>query len=164
MLKRIFRHLTTTSAAGRRAFPPAGMEAIQAAIARGEKLHRAEIRLMVETSMDVGALLEGRSSRHRALELFSEYRIWDTEENSGILVYINLADHQVEIIADRGVNKLLDAAQWQQVCRTITAGFAAGRYDESVVEAIDSLNATLHPSLPAGDDNPNELSNRPLML
>ena len=164
MLKRIFRHLTTTSAAGRRAFPPEGMKAIQAAIARGEKLHRAEIRLMVEVSMDLGALFEGRTSRHRALALFSEYRMWDTEENTGILLYINLADPQVEIVADRGVNKLLDAAQWQQLCRTITAGFAAGRYDESVVEAIDSLNELLHPGLPAGSDNLNELSNRPMLL
>ncbi|WP_151447414.1 TPM domain-containing protein [Lacisediminimonas profundi] len=163
-MKRLFRHLTTTSAAGRRAFPPEGMKAIQAAIARGEKAHRAEIRLMVEPAMSFGDLLEGRTARHRARALFTEYRIWDTEENCGILVYINLADRMVEIVADRGVNKLLEAAQWQQVCRTITAGFAAGRYDESVVEAIDQLNGMLHADFPAEDHNPNELPNRPLML
>lgn len=166
MLKRLYRHLTTTGSAGRRAFPAAGMQAIQAAIAKGEQLHRAEIRLMVEPSMAFGDLLEGRTSRDRACDLFSEYTIWDTEENSGILVYINLADHQVEIIADRGVNSLLTASQWQQICRTITAGFAAGRYDESVIDAIGQLNQMLHAVLPAisGNDNPDELPNQPVML
>ncbi|MDB5796933.1 MAG: hypothetical protein JWP36_835 [Paucimonas sp.] len=165
MFKRLLRHLMTTDAAGRRAFPQSSLKAIQGAVARGEKMHRAEIKVMIEPALGFGEVLEGQTSRHRARELFTEYRVWDTEENCGILVYINLADHAVEIIADRGVNKLLEAAQWQQVCRTMAAGFALGRYEQGAVEALTQLNQLLQARLPGGDgENPNELGNRPVML
>jgi len=163
-LARLLRHLFTTAAAGRRLFPSATLKAIQAAIAQGEKLHRAEVRLIVEPAMPVADVFGGMSSRERARLLFSDYRIWDTEENCGVLVYVNLADHKVEIIADRAVGRAIAAADWQKVCRTMTAGFAAGNYHDSAIAALAQLNALLHAHFPSDGATPNELSNRPLII
>src|SRR5690242_12534645 len=109
-LTRAIRHLTTTRAAGRRLFPTATLHAIRNTIADGERVHRAEVRVIVEAALDWEALLKDMSARDRASELFTLYRIWDTEENCGVLIYINLADHRVEIIADRGLVKYVSAA------------------------------------------------------
>ena len=96
-LSRLLAHLRTTPAAGRRSFPPATLKAIEETIAAGETRHRAEVRLIVEPALDMQAVLSGVQARERARELFAHYRVWDTEENCGVLVYVNLADRQVEI-------------------------------------------------------------------
>lgn len=163
-ISRTLRHLFTTRIAGRRAFPNETLKAIQAAIASGESLHRAEMRLIVEPALTIHAALAGISSRERARELFSDYRIWDTEENCGILVYINLADHKVEIVADRGVGKLLPAKEWQAVCQTMTQGFARGAFHDSAIAGLTQLNDLLKTQFPAAGARPNELSNRPVVL
>jgi uncharacterized membrane protein YgcG len=163
-VKRMLRHLFTTTAAGRRAFPASTLKAIQAAIARGEAVHRAELRLVIEPSLTMQEVLGGMTSRQRARELFSDYRIWDTEENCGVLIYVNLADHKVEIIADRTVNKLVTASEWQDICRVMTKEFANGRFEESVTAALEKLNGMLQERFPANGDRPNQLSNRPLIL
>ncbi|MES2534412.1 MAG: TPM domain-containing protein [Pseudomonadota bacterium] len=163
-LRRMLRHLFTTTADGRRAFPPAALKAIQAAIASGEAMHRAEVRLIVEPALSLQDVLRGETSRERARELFTQYRIWDTEENSGVLIYINLADHKVEIIADRTIGRLVSAADWQAVCLTMTKDFARGAYQESVLAALDQLNSLLQSHLPADGARENQLSNRPIIL
>ena len=163
-LSRLLRHLFTTAAAGRRLFPSSTLKAIQAAIASGEKVHRAEVRIIIEPAMPLGDVASGMSSRERARALFSEYRIWDTEENCGILIYVNLADHKVEIIADRAAGRVIGAAEWQGICQTMTKGFAAGDYRDSVIAAIGQLNTLLHAHFPSEGKTPNELSNRPLIL
>lgn len=161
---RALRHLFTTTATGRRTFPAPTLKAIQATIAIGEKTHRAEVRVIVEPALPMNAVLDGTSSRERARELFSHYRIWDTEENCGILLYINLADHKVEIIADRTVGRLLGAAEWQTVCKTMTQGFGHGKYHDSVVAGLKQLNDLLATRFPSDGSSFNELSNRPLVL
>jgi uncharacterized membrane protein len=161
---RLLRHLFTTTAAGRRAFPPHTLKAIQAAIARGEKLHRAEVRLVIEPGLPIPEVLNGASSRERARDLFSHYRIWDTEENCGVLIYVNLADRKVEIVADRGVGRALGAGDWQAVCRTMTSGFAHGAFHDSVIAALEQLNALLQQHYPADGSTANELPNRPLII
>ncbi|MDF3037070.1 MAG: hypothetical protein K0S28_2344 [Paucimonas sp.] len=163
-MARWLKHLFTTTRAGRRAFPQASLEAIQKAIASGEKRHRAELRLIIEASMPLSALLDRLSSRDRARELFSLYRIWDTEENIGVLLYINLADHKVEIIADRGAGKKIEKREWEDICRTMTAGFKAGAFRDSTIAGLEKLNALLAERFPADGANPNELSNRPLIV
>ena len=163
-IKRILRHLLTTTAAGRRAFPPATLEAIQHAIAAGEALHRAEVRLIVEPALELGELWRGESARQRARDLFAEYGIWDTEENCGVLIYINLADHQVEIVADRGVGRAIAAHEWEAVCKTMTRDFAHGRFHDSALAALEQLNALLHQRFPASGPRPDQLSNQPLIL
>jgi uncharacterized membrane protein len=163
-LHRMWRHLRTTKAAGRRAFPPEALKAIQAAIARGEAGHDGELRLVVEPSLTVQEALAGLTSRQRARELFSDYRIWDTEQNSGILIYVNLADHKVEIVADRAPNRLIQPAEWQEICRIMTEGFARGVYADSVLAALERLHGLLRERLPTSGVRENQLSNRPLIL
>lgn len=164
MLSRLWQHLSTTSAAGRRAFPPATLKAIEQTIADGETRHRAEVRVIVEPALSLQAVLQHMSSRERARELFAHYRIWDTEENCGVLVYVNLADHKVEIVADRGVGRAISAAEWQAVCRTMTHGFAHGVFHDSVVAALDQLNRLLQDRYPDDGSRTNELANKPVVL
>lgn len=161
---RLIKHLCTTTATGKRAFPEATLKAIEEAIAEGEKHHRAEVRVVVEPALDLQAVLGGMSPRERARALFAQYGVWDTEENCGVLVYINLADHQVEIVADRGVGKIVAAQDWQAVCRTMTQGFARGDYYNSTLAALAQLNALLQEHYPDDGSTRNQLSNRPVVL
>jgi uncharacterized membrane protein YgcG len=161
---RALRHLCTTRYSGKKAFPCATLTAIQQAIADGESLHRAEIRLIVEPSLELSEIFAGVSSRQRAHELFSQYRIWDTEENAGILIYIELADHQVEIVADRGIASLIPNHYWHAICKTMTEGFAQGKYHDSVLQGLQQLNAVLQEHFPEQDRQANQLSNKPILL
>ncbi|TWC67515.1 TPM domain-containing protein [Herbaspirillum sp. SJZ099] len=164
---RMLRHLAFTHAAARRAFPSATLKAIQASIAAGERQHRAQVRVIVEASLSLGAVWRHETSRQRAHELFARYRIWDTEENCGVLAYINLADHKVEIVADRGVSRLVTRQQWQQVCAAMTAGYARGDYHDSTLQALAMLHDVLAHAMPHSDGEAkggNELSDKPLLL
>ncbi len=161
---RLIRHLSTTTADGRRAFPEQTLKTIEETITAGEKRHRAEVRMVIEPSLSSQAVLNGMSPRDRARELFSHYRVWDTEENCGVLLYINLADHQVEIVADRGVGREVAAKEWHAVCRTITEGFASGSYHDSVIAALDQLNRLLEKHYPDDGSSRNQLPDKPVML
>ncbi|WP_050475783.1 TPM domain-containing protein [Herbaspirillum rhizosphaerae] len=161
---RLLRHLFGTRSQARKLFPRATLQAVQAGIAAGEKQHRAEIRCIVEAALPLSAVLRGESSRARAHELFSHYRIWDTEENCGILIYINVADHKVEILPDRTVDKVLKRDDWHAVCQTMTRGFAGKKYHDSLLQALTQLNALLAEHFPDQDKHRNQLSDRPLML
>ncbi|MFC7517162.1 TPM domain-containing protein [Herbaspirillum sp. GCM10030257] len=161
---RLFKHLRTTSSAGRRAFPSETLKAIEAAITEGERKHRAEVRLIVEPALGLQEVLAGMSPRERARALFAQYGVWDTEENCGVLVYINLADHQVEIVADRGVGKVISASDWQTVCRTMTEGFARNDYHGSTLAALAQINALLQQHYPDDGSTRNQLSDNPVML
>ena len=98
-----------------RAFPPSAMAAIEEAIAKSEREHSGELRFAVEPALDTSALLAGQSGRERALEVFSQLRVWDTEENNGVLIYLLLADRDIEIVADRGVNARVPQAEWEKI-------------------------------------------------
>ncbi len=161
---RLTRHLLTTTAAGRRAFPPPTLKAIQTAIAQGETLHRAEVRLIVEPALPATTVWQGQHARERARELFSQYRIWDTEENCGVLIYINLADHKVEIVTDRGVGRAVKAGDWQAICQSMTQGFARGEFHDSTLAGLAQLNELLKIHFPANGARSNQLSNRPIVL
>ncbi|HEX2531050.1 MAG TPA: TPM domain-containing protein [Burkholderiaceae bacterium] len=164
-LTRLMRHLMTTTADGKRAFPAETLKVIQETIASGETRHRAEVRLIVEPALSMQALLDSVSSRDRARELFTLYRIWDTEENCGVLVYINLADHKVEIVADRAVGRVIRNEDWQAVCKTMTDGFARGEFHDSAIDGLSRLNALLAAHFPEdGAGGANQLSNLPLIL
>jgi len=163
-LSRLFKHLTKTTGFGRRAFPEPTLKAIEDAIAAGEMRHRAEVRVIVEPSLGVLDVLAGQTPRERARELFAHYGVWDTEENCGVLVYINLADHQVEIVADRGIGRTVAAQDWEAICRTMTQGFARGDYHNSTLAALAQLNALLEEHYPDDGSTHNQLTNRPVML
>lgn len=163
-LSRLFRHLLTTAASGRHAFPPSTLKAIQHTIATGETQHRAEVRLIIEAALPLHAILNRLSSRERARALFSHYRIWDTEENCGVLVYINLADRKVEIVADRGIGRLIALQDWQAICQTMTQGFAHKVFHDSTLTALEQLNTLLHVHFPEDGMRANQLSDRPVVL
>lgn len=168
-LTRTLRHLATNRRTGNKAFPVETLKAIQSAIAEGETQHRAEVRLIVEPALDLAASWNGMTSRQRARELFTLYGIWDTEENCGVLIYINLADHQVEIIADRGIARCVPPEGWQAVCRTMTDGFAQRMYHDSAIAGLKQLNALLRTHFPetasqATETPSNQLSDKPILL
>jgi uncharacterized membrane protein len=163
-LKRSLRHLLSTRTEAARVYPPATLEAIAEAITAGEQTHRGEVRLVVEKSLPLSAVWDGVSNRQRALALFADYGIWDTEDNCGVLLYVNLADHKVDIVADRGINSRIDPATWQSICNTMTAGFAQGRFHDATLEAIAQVNALLRQHFPSNGARPNELPDKPLML
>jgi uncharacterized membrane protein len=163
-LKRQWRHWSTTAAKGRRMFPQATLDAIAQAIGAGEQRHRGEVRLIVENSMPSDAIWSDMSNRQRAIALFAEYGVWDTEDNCGVLLYLNLAEHKVEIVVDRNIGRKIDPAGWQQICRTMTEGFARGEFHASTLAAIDQVNALLATHFPGAGARPNELPDHPIVL
>ena len=164
LFSRMKRHLLTTASAGRRTFPAATLKAIEAAIAEGETQHRAEVCLIVEATLPLQAVLHHVTSRERASALFTQHRIWDTEENCGVLVYLNLADHKVEIVTDRAVGHLITAKDWQAICKSMTQDFACGAFHEGTIAALTRINALLQQHFPADGTRPNQLSNKPIIL
>ncbi len=164
-LQRVFRHLATDRIAVRRAFPRASLARIEAAIAEGERSHRGQLRFAVEAALPLGRVLRHVKPRERALEVFGLLRIWDTEENCGVLVYLLLADHDVEIVADRGIHAHVGTEAWAAICRKMEAAFRDGRYGEGVEAGIAEINALLARYYPSeGRNRDNELSDRPAIL
>ena len=161
---RLKKHLFTTSAAGHETFPRLTLKAIEAVITDGERRHRAEVRLIIEHALPWKEILRDTSARQRAMDLFARYRVWDTEENCGVLVYINLADRKVEIVADRAVARLIVQEEWDAVCRTMTEGFAREAFRDSTAAAIEQLNTLLQEHYPARGAHPNQLANHPILL
>jgi uncharacterized membrane protein len=163
-LARAWRHWRTTAAAGRAAFPQATLDAIGKAITAGEQSHRGELRLIAEASMPFEAIWAGMSNRQRALALFAEYGVWDTEENCGVLIYINLAERKVDIVADRAIGRKIESATWQDICTGMTAGYAQGRFHDSTLAAVARVNALLHAHFPAHGARDNELPDQPILM
>lgn len=163
-LTRALRHWRTGASAGRRAFSQETLADIASAITAGEQTHRSELRLIVEASMPVDMVWAGVSNRQRALALFAEHGVWDTEDNCGVLIYVNLAERAVDIVADRAIGRKIDAATWQAVCTTMTAGFAKGEFRESTLAAIARVNGLLHEQFPANGTRSNELPDSPMMI
>src|SRR5919106_5708823 len=138
-LGRIARHLLVMPGSLKRAFPPATMAAIEQAIGRSEQQHRGEIRFAVESTLDITELYAGRSAREQAIDVFSLLRVWDTEENNGVLIYLLLADHDVEIVADRGINAKVGAAGWENICKEMEADFRAGDFERGVTKGVAAV-------------------------
>jgi uncharacterized membrane protein len=124
--KRLFRHAFARRGQLRDAFPAATLEAIERAIAESETTHGAEIRFAIEAALEPGEVWAGKTPRQRALEVFSSLGVWDTEANNGVLIYLLLADRDVEIVADRGYNGKVSAAEWSTVCETMERDLRAG--------------------------------------
>lgn len=163
-IPRLLKHGLTPRWVVRRAFPRAVLKAIEDAIRDSEATHEGEIRFAVEGGLDLPDLLRGVTPRERAVELFSRLRVWDTEGNSGVLVYLLLADRQVEIVADRGIHARVGHQAWEAICGRMEQAFREGRFGEGVVEGIKEIGALLAEHFPARGANPNELPDRPEVL
>lgn len=162
---RILRHLITGQSAIKRAFPPATLTVIEQAIAHSETLHGGEIVFAVEASLDLPLLLQDQIIRERAIDVFSLLRVWDTEYNNGLLIYLLMADHDVEIVADRGIHTKVDQATWETACNTMKTAFSQGQFEQGVLAGIDLSTRALQQFFPASTDKrKSELPNRPVVL
>ncbi len=163
-IKRWLKHMFMPSWAWRRAFPQATLDAIEAAIRASESTHGGEIRFAIENSLPGALVWHGMRGRERAIEMFSNLRVWDTEHNSGVLIYLLLADHDIEIVADRGIAARVDPAAWEAVAQTMEAAFRQGEFERGALAGIEQVGALLAAHFPPSGHNPDELANRPVIL
>jgi uncharacterized membrane protein len=163
---RAIRHWLHGPRAVDRALPEAALARIGQAVAQGERAHRGEIRFAVEAALPWSYLRRDAPVRERAEMLFAKLHVWDTDERNGVLLYLELADHGIEIVADRGIAAQVPAGQWQAICRDMASRFAAGEVEGGVVAGIERIGDLLALHYPARDDAPNadELPNQPVVL
>jgi uncharacterized membrane protein len=147
-LQRILRHLLMTHWRQRRAFPPAALSAIREAITASERRHSGQIRFAVEGALHGMRLLRGQSPRQRALEVFANLHLWDTNDRNGVLIYLLLADRAVEIVVDRGAHQRAETAHWQRICRDMEAKLRGGRYLEAVMAGIEAVTEVMAVQFP----------------
>lgn len=161
---RLIAHLFRAWGALLRWFPQAVLDDITAAIAAGEQRHLGEICFAVESRLAPLDALLGPGTRQRAEHLFGQLRVWDTENNSGVLVYVLLCEHRIEIVADRGIAARVARKEWSELCDVIGRAFAAGDPATGVKEAIARIHDLLARHFPAQGENPRELSDVPYVL
>ena len=162
---RWIRHLFLDQFVLMRAFPLPTLAAIERAVAEQEKRHRGELRVVIEGGLPLLALIAGRTARERALEHFGRLRIWDTDDNAGVLIYLLLSDRRVEIVADRGIHARVGGSAWETICGAMQQEFAAGRFEAGMLAGLGSVSDLLHQHFPArAGDNPNELPDAPVVV
>ncbi len=166
MLMRWLRHAIKTPRSVDRAFPPAVLQRIQQAIAESEQTHSGEIRFAVEASLPWSYLRRDAPARERAEMVFAKLRVWDTEENNGVLIFVELADHRIEIVADRGIAHHVPNARWNEVSNMMREQFRAGEFEAGSIAAVRAVSAMLAERfrLADGARNPNELPDAPAVL
>ena len=159
---RVMKHLFIPHWAALRVFPQPALAKIEQAIKASERSHRGELRFAIEGPLHLRQLR--LSTRQRARQVFAELGVWDTEENSGVLIYVQLVDRRIEIVADRGIAKRVAQAEWDAICRAMEAAFKAHRHADGALQAIQTVTAILARHFPAGAVNPNELPDKPAVL
>ncbi|WP_312236258.1 TPM domain-containing protein [Stenotrophomonas sp.] len=160
---RWWRHLFSPSV--RRTFPPARLQAITEAITAGERRHGGQVMFAVEAELPWMALWQGLSPRQRAEQAFAQLRTWDTEHNNGVLIYLLLADHAIELVADRGLRGRIGEAQWQEICAHLQQRLRQGDLQDGVLQAIEEVSTLLaghYPPVPGSQDD--GLPNTPQLL
>ncbi len=162
-LARVMRHLVVLPGAVARTFPAAAMSAIERATATSETQHSGEVRFAVEPALETAALLAGQTARERAIEVFSLLRLWDTEQRNGVLIYLLLADRDIEIVADRGLNAV-KAEEWEAICRRMEDALRRGEFQNAVVQGVQAVSSVLARHFPPRSGDRNELSNRPVAV
>lgn len=161
-MSRLTRHLLAVPWAARRVFTVSVLNAIETAIRETEAMHGGELRFAIEGTLRPQSVMRGQTPRDRAIEVFSDLRIWDTEVNNGVLIYVLWAERQVEIIADRGLNGHVSPEEWAVVCRQMESAFASGDYANGATRGIAAAGALIARHFPRVDRN--ELPDRPVML
>jgi hypothetical protein len=160
----MLRHLFISCWHLRRAFPPSALAAITREIGEGEKLHGGEIRLAIESCLHVRWLLAGLTPHERARQVFADLGVWDTEHNSGVLIYVLLAERHIEIIADRGYRGRVSAEEWAAICKGMQAEFRRGEFETGTISGIRQLVQTIGRHFPRLDRDQNELPDAPAIL
>ena len=164
-LARLLKHRWLDETDAARALPPAALDRLQARVAASERAHSGEIRVCVEAGLPLSYLWRDASPRERAVAMFGKLRVWDTEANNGVLIYLLLAEHAIELVVDRGLARAVDEARWHAIVGNLREAFRAGRFESGLVEAIDHVDELLRAHFPLADKaaNPNELPDRPHM-
>jgi uncharacterized membrane protein len=162
--KRLVRHLFTDHQSVARAFPPEAMKAIEKAIGEEERRHGGQLRVAVEASLPVSALAHGVGSRDRAIGWFGRLRMWDTEHNAGVLIYLLLADRRVELVADRGIHSKVGTAAWEAICGEMQREFARGQFERGAVIGVRAVSDLLAAHFPPTGEGRNELPDKPVVL
>jgi uncharacterized membrane protein len=165
---RLIRHAAATHWRTRMLFSASTLDAIEQAIGRAEQTHHGEIRFAIETSLTPLQILAGQSPRARALDVFAHLKVWDTDRNNGVLIYVQTADRAVEIVADRGLADRVKQAEWDSVCRMMEEHFRAGRFKAGSIAGVDAIGTLLARHFPAdspsGGSGSNQLPDRPTLL
>ena len=162
---RMLRHLFTGRLMVRRVFPLSSLVAIEQAIKQSEVNHEGEVRFAVEAALNILPLFRDQSARDRAVEVFSQLRVWDTEHNNGVLIYLLLADRDVEIIADRGISNKVGNEEWERICREMETAFRQGNFESGVISGISAVGCHLQKHfLVEGEGRENELPDTPVIL
>ena len=164
-LLRMLRHRWLDERDSAHALPEAALQRLQARVAEGERRHGGEIRIVVEAGLPLSYLWKNLAARDRAITLFGKLRVWDTERNNGVLIYLLLAEHRIEIVADRGVARLVPQTHWDAVVAALREALRAGRFEDGLMHAVEQVDAMLlrHFALAEGAPNANELPDRPLV-
>ncbi|MDM4768108.1 TPM domain-containing protein [Pelomonas sp. SE-A7] len=165
-LQRLLKHRSLDALDARRALGPAALEALKERIEASERLHSGELRVVVEAGLPLSYLMRDATARERAVNLFGKLRVWDTEHNNGVLIYLLLAEHRIELLADRGLMGEIDGLTWQRLVERMREQFRAGRFEDGLIEAVEAVSELLVEHFPraAGEANPNELPDEPLLL
>lgn len=163
-LRRIGKHLLQHNWRAKRIFPPAVLATIEQAIKAGEATHSGQVRFVVEGALDGKPLFRDQPARERALDIFSQLRIWDTAHNNGVLIYLLLADRDVEIIADRGIDARVGREGWETICKAMEADFKAGDFSGGVVRGIEAVSRQLAAHFPKAAGGRNELPDAPVVM
>jgi len=163
-IKRWFRHAFMPPWRWRMLFPKMVLGDIEKAVKHSEHQHGGELRFAVENALALGQVWQGSSARQRAIEVFSNLRVWDTEQNSGVLIYVLLADREVHIVADRGIAKCVAQAEWDVVAEAMQKEYRRGDFLHGSLQGIERITVLLVTYFPPGADNPNELSNKPVIV
>ncbi len=163
-IRRIGKHLLEHRWRARRIFPPSALTAIEQAIRQGEAVHSGQVRFVVEGALDGMPLFRDQSARDRAIDIFSQLRIWDTAHNNGVLIYLLLADHKVEIVADRGIDAKVGAQGWRNICAEMENEFRQGNFVRGVIKGIDAVSRDLAAHYPAHGRHQNELPDKPVVI
>jgi uncharacterized membrane protein len=165
-MARMLRHRLRDEHDTRRAIPPEMVHRLMQRVAASERRHSGEIRICVEAGLPTSYLWRGATARERAVALFGKLRVWDTEHNNGVLIYLLLAEHAIEIVADRGLNRCMDTARWQHVVAHMGDAFGAGRYEDGLTQALEEVSAVLveHFPLAPGEEDSNQLPDDPVLI
>jgi uncharacterized membrane protein len=163
-IRRIGKHLVLHRWQARKLFPRKTLAAIEQAIKAGEATHCGQVRFVVEGALDGAPLFRDQPARERAIDIFSQLRIWDTAHNNGVLIYLLLADRDVEIIADRGIDAKVGRAGWEKICADMERDFGSGRFEGGVIRGIDAVSRQLATYFPSHGKGPNELPDTPLVI
>ena len=147
-----------------RCFPKESMKRIENAIKASEHLHSGQVVVAIEPALDFGHILRTISPRSRSIDVFSRLRIWDTAQNNGVLIYLLLADRDVEILADRGIHQAAGQEAWELICREMEQSFRLGEFEAGVIKGIERVGAILQDKFPPNGAQKDELSNKPSVL